>query len=205
MCFAIAALAAAQGGLSAASTMSIIGAVASDASSVFSAYSSFSGASANKQAANYNAAIQRNNALAAQYQAEDAVNRGNLAVDEHMRKVAALKGTQTATMAARGLDLSEGTPLNILTDTDILGEADANTIRTNASREAWGYKQQANNATAQGNLYKMQAKNINPMMAAGGTLLGGAGSVADRWYSSSGGGDSYRLRLQTAASRYGWD
>lgn len=147
----------------------------------FTAYSAMQQSAATKDSANYNAAVQRNNAQLAEYQAQDAVTRGDKATEDHMRKVAQLKGTQKASMAARGLDLSEGTPLNILTDTDLFGEIDANTIQTNAAREAWGYRAQGSNSTAQANLYKAQADNQNPLMAGAGTLLAGAGSVADRW------------------------
>jgi hypothetical protein len=151
------------------------------AGTVFSVYSAMQQSQAAQDSANYNAAIQRNNAQIAEYQAKDAVARGDQATEEHMRKVAQLKGTQKASMAARGLDLSEGTPLNILTDTDLFGEIDANTIQTNAAREAWGYRAQGSNSSAQANLYKIQANNQNPMMAGVGSLLSNAGSVADRW------------------------
>ena len=147
----------------------------------FSAYSAMQQSQASKDSANYNAAIQRNNATIAEYQAKDAVARGDKATEDHMRKVAQLKGSQKASMAARGLDLSEGTPLNILTDTDLFGEIDANTIQTNAAREAWGYRAQGSNSTAQANLYKAQADNQNPLMAGATSLLSNAGSVADRW------------------------
>jgi hypothetical protein len=182
MCW-FAALGTAMGASAATATMVGLSTTASIGGTLFSAYSAMQQSSASNSAANYNAAIQRNNAIAANYQANDAIDRGNKAVDEHMRKVAALKGSQTASMAARGLDISEGSPLNILTDTDVLGATDASTIKTNAAREAWGYKNQAANSTAQGNLYSMQASNQNPLMAGAGTLLSGAGSVADRWYS----------------------
>lgn len=146
------------------------------------AYSAMNQSQAAQDAANYNAAVQRNNAQLAEWQANDAVERGNKAVEDHMRKAAALKGTQTASMAARGLDLSEGTPLNILTDTDLFAEIDSNTIKNNAAREAWGYRAQASNSRATGGLYDMQAGNQNPMLAGAGTLLSGAGSVAEKWY-----------------------
>lgn len=148
----------------------------------FSAYSAMNQSQATQDAANYNAAVARNNAQVAEWQANDAVERGNKAVQDHMRKAAALKGTQTASMAARGLDLSEGTPLNILTDTDLFAEIDSNTIKNNAAREAWGYRAQASNSRATGGLYDMQAGNQNPMLAGAGTLLSGAGSVAEKWY-----------------------
>jgi hypothetical protein len=64
-------------------------------------------------------------------------------------KTAQLKGTQTARMAANGVALDSGSALDVLTSTDVMGEADANTIRDNAGKEAYGYKSQAANYRAQ--------------------------------------------------------
>ena len=46
-------------------------------------------------------------------------------------------------MAANGVDLSSGSPLDILGDTAMYGELDALTIRSNAEREAYGYRVQS--------------------------------------------------------------
>lgn len=146
------------------------------------AYSAMNQAKSQQQAAEYNAAVQRNNAIAAEYQAKDAYQRGEKAVDDHLRKVAALRGTQTARMAANGVSLDEGTPLNILTDTDLFAEIDTNTIRNNAAREAWGYQNQAANSNAQAALTSMSGRNANPLLAGAGSLITGVSSVADRWY-----------------------
>jgi hypothetical protein len=146
------------------------------------AFTSMQQSQATADAANYQAAVQANNARLAEIQAQDAITRGEKAVEDHSRKVAALKGSQTASMAARGLDLSEGTPLSILTDTDLFGEMDKNTIKANAGREAWGYRAQAANAGANAGLYRMQAENQSPLLTGAGTLLAGAGAVSDKWY-----------------------
>jgi hypothetical protein len=152
-----------------------------------SAYSSYQQAEAQKEAADYQAQVNANNAKVADWQANDALERGNQAVEDHMRKVAALKGTQTASMAARGLDLSAGTPLNILSDTDYFGQIDANTIKANAAREAWGYKVQGNNASANQTLLSWQSSNISPSRSAGLSLLGSATSAAGSYYGRSSG------------------
>lgn len=154
------------------------------AGTVMSAYSAFQGAKQEQEMAKYNAAVARNNAQMAEYQAQDAISRGNKAAEDHSRKVAALAGTQRASLAGRGLDLSEGTPVDILTDTELLGQYDQNTIKDNAAKEAWGARVQSSNYSAQAGMYKTQASNISPLMAAGGSLLGGAASIADKWYRS---------------------
>jgi hypothetical protein len=69
-----------------------------------------------------------------------------------------------------------GTALDLLGDTAQIGEEDALTIRNNAAREAWGYRNQANEASRWG------ANQLNNSRGAGiGTLLT-AGSKAYQDY-----------------------
>ena len=152
-----------------------------------SAYSANQQAKAQKESLNYQSQVAQNNAKVAEWQAQDAVTRGNAALETHQRKVAMLKGTQTASMAARGLDLSDGTPINILSDTDYFGKVDGNTITANAAREAWGYKVQGNNSVANSTLMDWQNGGISPGRAAGMSLLGSATSAASMYYASNGG------------------
>lgn len=146
------------------------------------AYGAMQKSQGEADAANYQAAVQANNQRVAEIQAQDAIDRGEKAAQDHSRKVAALKGSQTASMAARGLDLTEGSPLSILTDTDLFGAIDKNTIKSNAAREAWGYRAQGANAGDNSKLLRMQAENQSPLLTGAGTLLAGAGQVADKWY-----------------------
>lgn len=166
------------------STWSIAGTAASTA---FSVYNAVNQANAQSDMANYNAAVARNNATMAEYQAQDAISRGNTAAEEHSRKVAALVGTQRNSMASRGLDISEGTPLDIMSDSELLGSIDQRTIKTNAEKEAWSARVQSSNYGSQAGMYKMQAENTSPLMAGAGSLLSGAASVADKWYRQSNG------------------
>lgn len=158
------------------------GTAVSAAGTGLQAFGAMQQSQAASDAANYQAAVSANNAKLAEIQAQDAIDRGEKAAEEHSRKVAALKGAQTASMAARGLDLSEGTPLSILTDTDLFGAIDKNTIKANAGREAWGYRAQAANSSSNAGLLRMQAENQSPLLSGAGTLLAGAGQVADKWY-----------------------
>lgn len=149
-------------------------------SSIFGA---FSKSSAEKAAYEYQAKVAENNALAAEWQAQDAIVRGQAAEAQQRMKTAQLKSTQRASLAARGIDLGEGSALNILTDTDYMGELDALTIRNNAAREAWGARERARGAMTDSELLSMRAGMVNPVGAATGALLSGAGSVASGWYS----------------------
>jgi len=133
-----------------------------------SAMGTFTNARAEKRAAKANAAL-------AEYNAQDAARRGQLELARVQRRTAQLKGSQRANLAARGLDLSEGSPLEVLTETDYFGELDANTVKENTAREIYGFRVAGRN-------YLEQAAAINPWLSAGASALSGAGLVADRWY-----------------------
>lgn len=137
---------------------------------------------AQKSAYEYQAAVSRNNQKIAEWQAQNEIEKGQEAEVEQRRKIAALKGSQRAGLAAKGLDISTGSALNILTDTDYLGELDVLNIRSNAERAAWAARVQGSNEAANATLLSMRAEAENPLLAGAGTFLSGAGSVADRWY-----------------------
>lgn len=140
--------------------------------SAMSAGSQVSAGNYNKQIADYNAKI-------AEYQAQDAITRGELAVDRQRKGVKQLIGSQRASLAAQGVDVNEGSAVDLQADTAYQGEYDALMIRNNAALEAWGFKVQAWNATEQGKMADRSGKN-----KAFSTILG-AGSSALKQYGFS--------------------
>lgn len=152
------------------------------ASAVVSAYGAYQGAKGQKNQARYQAAVARNNAQVAEWQAKDAAERGAQGEMENRRKYARLAGAQRAALASQGLDMSEGSALALLGDTELYSTLDSTNIKANTEREVWARKNQVNDANAQAGLYQMQADNISPGMAFGATLLNSAGSVSERWY-----------------------
>jgi len=140
---------------------------------------------ATQQAENMQAQTQQNNATIANWDAEDAITQGALKAQQSMQNTASLASTQRATMAANGLDLTQGTPANILASTKYQGELDANTIQANAARQAWGYANQAVNATNNAQILTSSANQLSSSRAGFTSLLGGAGSVASNWYGLS--------------------
>lgn len=161
--------AAAAGSMTALQTA---GLYASIAGAGMSAYGSYKQAEAAKDAASYNQKV-------ANIQASDALDRGATEQEQLGRKISALKGQQTANMAANGLDLSSGTPAAVLEQTDYYGLEDQRTVANNARREAAGYN-------ARATMSGMQADSYDPGMSAGASLLTSAGTVADRWYKYKG-------------------
>lgn len=138
---------------------------------------------ASAAASRYNAQIADMNAQLADRRAKDAIDRGVIAEQQKRQQTAALIGKQTAAMAANGVDLSFGSPLDTLVDSATMGELDALTIRTNSNREAHDYKVQGVSQRAQANLNRMQADSAETggYLKAAGTILGGGGQAYGRY------------------------
>lgn len=165
-----------------ASTVAGVGLGAQAAGGVAAAYGAYSKSKAEKTAYTMQAQVADNNKKYAGWQAEDALRRGQKATVAQQLKTRQLKGAQIARMAENGIDLGEGSALNILTDTDYMGAIDANTITDNAAKEAWFYRAQSQNYGSNADLLRYRANSENSTGAAAGTLLTSAGSVASRWY-----------------------
>nr|WP_143009793.1 hypothetical protein [Propionivibrio dicarboxylicus] len=137
---------------------------------------------ATQAAYDYQSKVAANNAKIAEWQAENALERGQKAEQTSRLKTAQLKGTQRAALAEKGIALDEGSALNILNDTDYMGDVDANTIHDNAALEAWGYRAQAAGLSSDSSMLAARAAAEDPTAATTSSLLGSAGSVASSWY-----------------------
>lgn len=113
------------------------------------------------------------------------------------KKGAQVKSSQRASMAARGLDLSEGTPVEVQASTDTVMWDEIDSVRADAARAAWGYSANGSaqaasimaGAQAQAFNYSMEAGSargsagsISPNASFTSSLLSGAGQVARQWY-----------------------
>jgi hypothetical protein len=127
------------------------------------------------------ATVGRNNQIMAEYAAQDALRRGEEDAIKVRQQTDKLKGTQRASMAAKGLDLSEGTPAALIEQTDFFGAVDATTARDNAKRDAWSARTGGANARAQGDAAAKQGT-----LSAFSTLLGTGAQVAGKWYLHNG-------------------
>lgn len=136
-------------------------------------------AKAHSQANEYNAKVQKMNAQIAEKRAFDAIERGKLEEQRKRMEVSKIQGQQRAALAANGVDLTFGSPLDTIVDTAVLGELDALTIRSNAYREAYDYRVDAVNKRAGATMSRMagDAAKSGGYLAAGGTILTGAGKA----------------------------
>lgn len=159
-----------------------IGTTAGMVGTGLSALGAFRGASNNAAIYDYQAQVASNNAEYAGWQERDALRRGQTDVARAGLRTRQLAGAQRAAFASRGVSLDEGSPLNILSDTYAMGEVDIATLKDNTAKEALGFRLAAQNYTDNASMLRSAASNQNPWLAAGGTLLTGAGNVAARWY-----------------------
>lgn len=136
------------------------------------------------QLAGYQAAVARNNAIVAERAAADAQHRGKLAEAQKAIETRQLIGRQRAALAANGVVVDRDTALQLTTDTAALGRLDALTIRSNAEREAYAFRQQGRQFESEATLREAAGANEKTASrtAAFTTALSGAGKVADRWY-----------------------
>ncbi|MDX0262436.1 hypothetical protein GOC60_14735 [Sinorhizobium meliloti] len=143
-------------------------------------------AQAASSAAEYNAKVGEMNATLSERRAKDAIERGAKEEQRKRQEVARIMGQQTAAMAANGVDVSFGSPLDTLVDTAVLGELDALTIRQNTYRESYDYQVDAANKRAGATLSRMEGRAAKTAgyLDAFGTVLGG-GAKAYKDYSTS--------------------
>ena len=156
--------------------------VAAVASAGLSAYSASQQAQAQKDQANYNSQVAANNATIDLQQRSSSLQQGDVEAQQAQMHQAQVLGAQRASLAANGVDLTTGSAQDLLTSTKFLGAQDVNTIQSNAARTAWGYQVQGMNDSANSQLLKWQADNIDPtsvgFMAGASSLLGSASQFA---------------------------
>jgi len=121
--------------------------------------------------------VGRNNQVMSEYAAQDSLRRGEEDSVKVRQRASMVKGSQRASMAAKGLDLGVGTAAELQDQTDFFGATDVATTRSNAARDAWSARAGGANARAQGDASATQGD-----MAAFGTLLGTTAQVASKWY-----------------------
>lgn len=135
----------------------------------------------------YNAQVAEMNAAISDRRAKDALERGAKEEQQKRRETQQLLGKQQAAMAANGVDLTFGSPLDVLVDSSVLGELDALTIRTNTYREEYDYRVQAVNQRANAAMSRSAADSAltGGYLGAAGTILGGAGNAYKGYYQSN--------------------
>lgn len=182
--------------------MGVAAAAASAASSVVSAFGSIFSGQAQQSAANYNAQIQLKNAQQAKINSQIAAQAGNAQVESQGFRNRAMAGSIKASEGASGIDVNSGSFSDVQRSQRELGQLDALTIRSNATREAYGYATQAQSYQEKAALEKAQGENAvtGSYINAGSSLLNGASDAASGWqkYQMAGGLDTTGFGLPSS-------
>lgn len=117
-------------------------------------------------------------------QAADAVKRGDEAAGRIRQQTTRLRGSQRAAYAGQGVDPNSGSAAAVGVESDLYGKLDIATAKTNAWREAWGLRSQAEAVRADSRMKSLAGKNERKMTLLTGGLQA-ASSFAEAGYYGS--------------------
>ncbi|MFX5358934.1 hypothetical protein ABTD15_19730, partial [Acinetobacter baumannii] len=78
-------------------------------------------------------------------------------------------------LAENGIDVTQGSAIDLLASTEMLAQGDIDSIKYNAALQSWGHKVQATNYRNQAENYRVAAKSIRPVLS---TILNLSGEAA---------------------------
>lgn len=142
-------------------------------------------ANAQSNAAKFNAEVAKQNADQALRNKDIAAQAGAARTQEQELKTRAAVGQTKANQAGAGIDVLKGSPLDVRVSEAEIGAMDALNVRSNATKEAYGYEVQSANDVSQAQLDRQEAKaDIQAgQYQAAGTLIGTAGSAGSNYAS----------------------
>lgn len=141
-------------------------------------------ASASATASRYQSAVAANNAAIARNNATMAMRVGEAKANQQELKNRATVGAIVAQQAGNGVDVNTGSAKDVQESARRLGRLDTMTIRSDASRDAYGYETQAANFDTESKLAKRQAKqaksagNLSAFTSLLSAATGAAGTYA---------------------------
>jgi len=152
----------------------------------------------------YQADMASINARSAEYSAESDLNAGKSEIFNQTMAAGQQKASTTATMAARGIVLGQGSAQEISASQDIVKDINMYTINANATRQAAAARTQATNYQNQALMDRtgavnanLSANSISPFSAATSSLITTASSVAQQW------NNNQRLKMMMGNGYYG--
>lgn len=132
-------------------------------------------ASANAEAANYQAQVAERNRKINEENAVRALHRSVVEQQQQDRITRGLLGEQLAAQAASGISADVGTPVMTRKSAQRLGRLDALNIRQAGEIEAYNFRQVAQDAGLSADFFRRQASNamLEGFLSGAGTLIGG--------------------------------
>lgn len=127
----------------------------------------------------YQANIDDQNAQLAAQQANDSNQNTNLEAQRRYRDASKVQGEQTAAMAANGLDLNFGSPVNVQQDSKMIANEDIAQIYKGGFERTRGFDINSWNYQSQAAAGRAKAKGavMQGIFGAASTALGGASQV----------------------------
>ncbi|MEN8337089.1 hypothetical protein ABFO74_03735 [Acinetobacter baumannii] len=149
------------------------------------ALSNYAKMKAQKQAYQQQEKLALYNATLSDNQARQAIEDGTNAVTDYQRNISAFKSSQINALAENGIDVTQGSAIDLLASTEMLAQGDIDSIKYNAALQSWGHKVQATNYRNQAENYRVAAKSIRPVLS---TIINLSGEAAAAFGSSMGKG-----------------
>ena len=160
-----------------------------------------------KASADYNASVMRTNAIIARQKADQERQSGDLETRRSGEQSAAERAAFAAQTAAGGVQLGSGSARDVLISSAMQGGMDAAIIRANSQQRQRDLFYEADNLEAQALMTEREgkAKRFGSILAAGGTVLGGASQIMGPSGTMSRAGSSFKplARGRSGTSRYG--
>lgn len=126
----------------------------------------YSKSKAEKAALKQQAGIADINAGYADKRARNAIDLGRNQIEDYQRNVSAFKSSQINALADNGIDVSQGSAIDLLASTEMQAQSDVDTLRYNAALQSWGHRVEQTNYMNQASSLRAQAKSIKPLFNA---------------------------------------
>ena len=136
---------------------------------------------------NYQAGIAALNSQIATQNANYASQQGELTAEKVGLKDRATAGQIVASQGASGVDVNSGSAKSVQESQHTVSTMDLDTIRMNATKTAYDFETQANQFKAQAFMDVAGSQNVQKATSTNvaTSLVGGAGSVAQKWLQGS--------------------
>ncbi len=152
------------------------------AGTVMTTYGSYTQSQAAKSQSEYQAAVAENNRTIAEWQADDALERGNIAARQAALKRGRAEADVLLAQVGQGFDPSVGSNLGLMDDVTTAGKLDELNITRNAELQAHDARVRAMGFDASAGLYQSRADAQNPLLEGATAFAEGASNVAGMWY-----------------------
>lgn len=170
-----------------AAGLAAVGAASSAGGGLLSAFGQSQKGESDAKMYAYRAGVAKINATIQRQNSDYALEAGELSARRSGLTTGFTIGKQKTAQAANGFDVNSGTNEAVRDATQSIGVEDQTTIRTESGGKALGFRNQAASEDAEAGADLIAGDNARRAgkIAAAGTLIGTAGSVASKWTQAS--------------------